>query len=348
MRPPEWGPTPRIDRAVHVEPASSAQTTHGLLSRSGIIPCAQHRQGEMGERLRRGGGARVMTGVDPPTPPTRKAKEGLQALHEEPAARTALERRAHRPSPADFLAATPTSTGWSYRLAGCASGGRVVGTSCFYGAKWLLDSERRALHRRAVSRFTRKIGYLAATTGLRKYRRLAEMIYSGGQPVQRHARHGAHPNPRPLELVQAELESGTLTDYRYTRCMIRLPMVRRVSRDVRGQHSTRCLSYRVAQAGPHRPPRPAPAVTARRRRSRSGRTRGDDIRQTSPAFRMISSSRTGFTRRQHCRSAVVLGASFTEYELVSLRVQLRAGSPGGRRPIHSRRRCREKVIRSCR
>src|SRR5262245_4940345 len=189
--------------------------THGLLSRSGIIPLALSFDtgGPMARSVYDVAVALgVMTGVDPTDAATKKSEGNLQTDYAANLRADAL-KGARIGIARDFLGSDP-DVDWvveasleSMRKAG------VTVVDVKY-PKWLLDSKGEFYTTVRYPEFTAQIAEYLSHLGPKYPKTLAEMIDRANQFTSTRE-DGAGPNPSRWTLFKREADSGTLTDYRY-------------------------------------------------------------------------------------------------------------------------------------
>src|SRR6266852_5812543 len=203
--------------------------THGLLSRSGIIPLALSFDtgGPMARSVHDVAAALgEMTGVDPADAATKKSEGKLESDYTKYLKAEAL-KGARIGIARDFLGADP-DVDWVIDAALEAmrkAGATVVDVRY---PKWLLDAKDDFYNAVRRPEFTVQIAEFLATVGPGYPKTLAQMIERANQFVGTRA-DGAGPNPSRWTLFKREMESGTMDDYRYTSVHDHaLPMVRAV------------------------------------------------------------------------------------------------------------------------
>src|SRR2546428_4313103 len=225
--------------------------THGLLSRSGIIPLALSFDtgGPMARSVYDVAIALgIMTGVDPADAATTKSQGNFQTDYTTSLRADAL-KGARIGVARDFLGADP-DVDWVVEAALAAmrkAGATLVDVRY---PKWLLDSKGEFYTAVRYPEFTAQIAEYLAHTGPKYPKTLAEMIDRANQ-FNATRDDGAHPNPSRWSLFKRELDSGTLTDYRYKAVHdYGLPMVRAL---VDGILSAQQLDAIVYPTSPRRP-----------------------------------------------------------------------------------------------
>jgi amidase len=203
--------------------------THGLLSRSGIIPLALSFDtgGPMARSVYDVAAALgVMTGVDAADAATKKSDGKLESDYIKYLKPDAL-RGARIGVARDFLGADP-DVDWVIDAALEAmrrAGATVVDVRY---PKWLLDAKDEFYNAIRRPEFTVQIAEYLATIGPGYPKTLSQMIERANQFVGTRP-DGAGPNPSRWTLFKREAESGTMEDYRYTSVRDHgLPLVRAV------------------------------------------------------------------------------------------------------------------------
>src|SRR5438128_2876741 len=225
--------------------------TLGLLSRSGIIPLAL--SFDTGGPMARsvydvavalGGRA----GVDAADGATKKSEGVTQTDYTKDLRADAL-KGARIGVARDFLGAD-ADVDWvvDAALAAMRKAGATVVDVRY--PKWLLDSKGEFYTAVRYPEFTAQIAEYLSHTGPKYPKTLAEMIDRANQFNATRA-DGAHPNPSRWSLFKRELDSGTLTDYRYTAVHdYGLAMVRAT---VEGMLAAQQLDAIVYPTAPRRP-----------------------------------------------------------------------------------------------
>lgn len=201
--------------------------THGLLSRSGIIPLALSFDtgGPMARNVADIAIALgVMTGVDPADAATQKSVGKFETDYTKYLKADALNG-ARLGIARDFLGADP-DVDWVIDASVSAmkkAGATIVDV---HFPKWLLDARNDFYNAIRYPEFPVQIAAYLKTLGPSYPKSLAEMIdraerFTGTRP------DGAGPNPSRWSLFRREADSGTLEDYRYTAIRdFGLPLVR--------------------------------------------------------------------------------------------------------------------------
>jgi amidase len=190
--------------------------THGLLSRSGIIPLALSFDtgGPMARSVYDVAVALgVMTGVDPADAATAKSEGKFETDYTKFLKADAL-KGARIGIARDFLGADP-DVDWVVEAALAAmrkAGATVVDV---HYPKWLLDARGEFYNAVRYPEFPAQIAAYLAGLGPRYPKTLQQMI-ERAQEVNKTRPDGGGPNPSRWTLFMREAESGSLEDYRYT------------------------------------------------------------------------------------------------------------------------------------
>jgi amidase len=225
--------------------------THGLLSRSGIIPLSLSFDtgGPMARSVSDVAIALgVLTGVDPADAATAKSQGRFETDYTKYLKADAL-KGARVGIARDFLGAD-ADVDWvvDASLDAMRKAGATVVDVRY--PKWLLDVKEDFYAAVRRPEFPAQIAAYLATLGPRYPKTLAEMIERSSQITALRA-DGAGPNPGRWTLFKRELESGTLDDYRYTSVHEHgLAMVREI---VNGIIATQTLDAIVYPTSSRRP-----------------------------------------------------------------------------------------------
>src|SRR5262245_20279731 len=190
--------------------------THGLLSRSGIIPLALtfDTGGPMARNVYDVAVALgVMTGVDPADAATKKS-EGKYVTDYTKGLNAGMLKGARIGVARDFFGVDP-DVDWAIESALEAmrqAGATVVDLRY---PKWLLDARGEFYNAIRYPEFAAQIADYLSTIGPGYPKSLDQMIERAIRFNATRA-DGAHPNPSRWSLFKREAESGTLNDYRYT------------------------------------------------------------------------------------------------------------------------------------
>jgi len=309
--------------------------THGLLSRSGIIPLAL--SFDTGGPMARSVSdvaveLGIMTGVDAADAATRKSEGRLQTDYTKELRADAL-KGARIGVARDFLGAD-ADVDWvvDAALAAMRKAGATVVDVRY--PKWLLDSKGEFYTAVRYPEFAAQIAEYLAHTGPKYPKTLAEMIDRANQFNATRA-DGAHPNPSRWSLFKRELESGTLTDYRYTAVHdYGLPMVRAI---VEGMFEAQQLDAIVYPTASRRPaliaaPPAAGGASATAALASAGLAATDIANLTGFPDLIVPA---GFTGDNLPVGLSFFGRAFTETRLLSLGYSFEQASHARRRPIHA-------------
>jgi amidase len=203
--------------------------THGLLSRSGIIPLALSFDtgGPMARSVYDVAAVLgIMTGVDPADSATAKSEGHAQTDYVKGLRADAL-KGARIGVARDFLGSDP-DVDWVVEAALDAmrqAGATLVDVRY---PKWLLDAKEEFYQAVRYPEFTVQIAEYLKGTGPKYPKTLDELIERANQ-FNATRPDGARPNPSRWTLFKREAASGTLTDYKYKAVHdYALPMVRTV------------------------------------------------------------------------------------------------------------------------
>ena len=206
---------------------AALKPTHGLLSRSGIIPLALtfDTGGPMARHVYDVAAALgVMTGIDPADTATRKSEGRFETDYTRHLKADALQT-ARIGIARDFLGVDP-DVDWVVEasLAAMRRAGATVVDVRY--PKWLLDAKEEFYNAIRRPEFIVQIAQYLATLGPKYPKTLDEMIERANRFVATRE-DGAGPNPSRWTLFKREAESGPLDDYRYTSVRdYGLPLVR--------------------------------------------------------------------------------------------------------------------------
>ena len=190
--------------------------THGLLSRSGIIPLSLSFDtgGPMARSVTDVAIALgIMTGVDPADDATAKSRGKFETDYAKYLKADALNG-ARIGIARDFLGADP-DVDWivDASLDAMRKAGATIVDVRY--PKWLIDVKEDFYAAVRRPEFPVQIAQYLATLGPAYPKTLPEMIDRAGR-INALRADGAGPNPNRWTLFKRELESGTLDDYRYT------------------------------------------------------------------------------------------------------------------------------------
>jgi amidase len=225
--------------------------THGLLSRSGIIPLSLtfDTGGPMARSVYDVAVALgAMTGIDPADAATRKSEGRFSTDYTKDLKADAL-KGARIGTARDFLGADP-DVDWVIEASLDAmrkSGATIVDVRF---PKWLLDSKLEFYNAVRMPEFAAQIKDYLSTTGPNYPKTIEDLIDRSNRFTASRA-DGARPNPGRWTLFKREASSGSLEDYRYTSVRdYGLPLVRAT---VEGLFAALKLDAIVYPTSPRRP-----------------------------------------------------------------------------------------------
>jgi amidase len=301
--------------------------THGLLSRSGIIPLSLtfDTGGPMARSVTDVAIALgVMTGVDPSDAATVKSEGKFESDYSKylkadglNGARIGVAR--------DFLGGDP-DVDWVMEASFDAmrkAGATIVDVRY---PKWLLDSKQEFYNAIRRPEFHVQIAEYLKTTGPGYPKTLEEMIERSNALTAMRA-DGAAPNPARWTLFKREAESGALDDYRYTSVRDHgLPMVRAA---VEGVLAAQRLDAIVYPTSPRRPGMIAESGAG----GGSGAASATDIANLTGFPDLIVPA--GFTGDNLPVGISFFGPAFSEPRLLSLGFSFEQATHARRRPVHT-------------
>jgi amidase len=274
----------------------------------------------------------IMTGVDPADTATAKSEGRFQTDYAKGLRADAL-RGARIGVARDFLGADP-DVDWvvDAALAAMRKAGATLVDARY--PKWLLDSKGEFYTAIRYPEFTVQIAEYLSHIGPKYPKTLAEMIERANEFNATRA-DGAHPNPSRWSLFKRELDSGTMTDYRYT--AIRdygLPMVRAI---VEGMFAAQQLDAIVYPTASRRPALiaapPAPGGTSAVSALAAAGLSATDIANLTGFPDLIVPA--GFTGDNLPVGLSFLGLAFTEPRLLSIGYSFEQATHARRRPINA-------------
>ncbi|HEY7288231.1 MAG TPA: amidase family protein [Vicinamibacterales bacterium] len=227
--------------------------THGLLSRTGIIPLALtfDTGGPMARSVYDVAVALgVMAGVDPADAATAKSEGHVERDYTKFLKADALNG-ARIGVARDFLGADP-DVDWVVEstLAAMRKGGATVVDVRL--PKWLLDTRRDFYNAIRFPEFAAQIKTYLAATGPAYPKNLQQLMDRAQQFPSTRA-DGAGPNPSRWSMFTRELESGSLDDYRYTSVKEHaLPLIRAAVEGVFTAQKLDAIVYPTASKRPGR------------------------------------------------------------------------------------------------
>lgn len=330
-------------------PASSngvvgLKPTHGLLSRTGIIPLALtfDTGGPFGRNVYDVAVALgIMTGIDPADAATSKSEGLFQTdyttnLHADAlkGARIGIAR--------DFLGADP-DVDWvvDASLDAMRKAGATVVDIRF--PKWLLDAKGDLYTTIRYPEFVAQIAEYLKGTGPTYPKTLAEMIERANR-FNATREDGARPNPSRWTLFKREAESAQIPDYQYKAVRDSgLPMVRAI---VQGAFAAQQLDAIVYPTASRRPALISAMATsgtsAASALAASGMSATDIANLTGFPDLIVPA---GFTGDGLPVGISFLGTAFSESKLLSLGYSFEQLTHARRRPVHTPALPGEKISR---
>jgi len=316
---------------------AALKPTHGLLSRSGIIPLALSFDtgGPMARSVYDVAVALgVMTGVDPADAATKKSEGNSQTDYAKSLRADALNG-ARIGVARDFMGAD-ADVDWvvDAGLAAMRKAGATLVDVRY--PKWLLDAKGEFYTAVRYPEFTVQIAEYLAGTGPAYPKTLADLIDRASQFNATRA-DGAHPNPSRWSLFKRELESGALTDYRYTAVHdFGLPMVRAVVDGMFAAQQLDAIVYPTASRKPGLIAAPPAAGGT------SGTASATDIANLTGFPDLIVPA--GFTGDSLPVGLSFFGRAFSEPKLLSLGYSFEQATHARRRPVHTPARPGETIV----
>jgi len=314
---------------------AALKPTHGLLSRSGIIPLALSFDtgGPMARSVYDVAAALgIMTGIDPADAATSKSDGKFQTDYTKDLRVDAL-RGARIGLARDFMGADP-DVDWVMEAAFAAmrkAGATLVDVRY---PKWLLDVKGEFYTAVRYPEFTAQIAEYLKGTGPKYPKTLAELIDRANQFNATRA-DGVRPNPSRWTLFKRELESGSTTDYRYTAVHdFGLPMIRAV---VEGMLASQQLDAIVYPTASRRPALiaalpPGAGTTTASALAAAGLAASDIANLTGFPDLIVPA---GFTGDSLPVGLSLLGPAFSEPKLLALGYSFEQATKARRRPIHT-------------
>jgi amidase len=311
--------------------------THGLLSRTGIIPLSLtfDTGGPMARSVADVAVALgVMTGIDPADAATAKSEGKFESDYTKYLKNDAL-KGARIGRAADFLGADP-DVDWVIEASIEAmrkAGATVVDVRY---PKWLLDAKQEFYNAIRRPEFHAQIADYLKTTGPGYPKTLEEMIERANSFNAVRA-DGAAPNPGRWTLFKREVESGSLEDYRYTSVRDHaLPMMRAA---VEGMLTAQRLDAIVYPTSPRRP-----GLIAE-----SGGTGAPDSRPSPTDIANLTGFPdlivpAGFTGDDLPVGLSFFGPAFSEPKLIALGYSFEQATHARRRPAHTPARAGESIV----
>jgi amidase len=302
--------------------------THGLLSRSGIIPLSLtfDTGGPMARSVSDVAVALgVMAGIDPADDATKKSEGKFSTNYTNDLKADALNG-ARIGIARDFLGADP-DVDWVIEasLDVMRKAGAMIVDVRY--PKWLLDSKLEFYNAIRMPEFAAQIKDYLATIGPHYPKTIEEMIDRSNRFTAPRV-DGAGPNPSRWILFKREASSGTLEDYRYTSVRdYGLPLVRAA---VEGLFAAEKLDAIVYPTATRRPalltalPDTAPASPTASATNIANLTGFPDL--IVPA---------GFTGDNLPVGISFFGLAFSEQKLLSLGYSFEQATHARRRPVHA-------------
>jgi amidase len=314
---------------------AALKPTHGLLSRSGIIPLALSFDtgGPMARSVYDVAAALgIMTGIDPADAATSKSEGKFQTDYTK-SLRTDALSGARIGVARDFMGADP-DVDWVMEAAFAAM--RKAGATLVEVRypKWLLDVKGEFYTAVRYPEFTAQIAEYLKGTGPKYPKTLAELIDRANQFNATRA-DGVRPNPSRWTLFKRELESGSTDDYRYKAVHdFGLPMIRAVVEGMLASQQLDAIVYPTASRRPELIAALPPGA---------GTTTASAPSAAGPAARDIANLTgfpdlivpAGFTGDSLPVGLSFLGPAFSEPKLLSLGYSFELVTKARRRPIHT-------------
>jgi amidase len=308
--------------------------THGLLSRSGIIPLAL--SFDTGGPLARSvydvaAALGVMTGIDPADPATKKSEGRFQTDYTTALRADALQG-ARIGVARDFFGADP-DVDWVIESAAArmrTAGATLVDVRL---PKWLLDVKGEFYTAVRYPEFVAQIAAYLKATGPKYPKTLAEMI-ERAQQINAPREDGGAPNPSRWTLFKRELESASVPDYQYRAVHDHgLPLVGAIVEGLFDSERLDAIVYPTASR------RPAPiaamatsGTSAASALAASGMS-GTDIANLTGFPDLIVPA--GFTSDGLPVGVSFLGRAFAEPRLLALGYSFEQLTHARRRPVHT-------------
>jgi amidase len=302
--------------------------THGLLSRSGIIPLSLtfDTGGPMARSVNDVAVALgAMTGIDPADAATRKS-EGKFSTDYTKDLKTDALKGARIGIARDFLGADP-DVDWVIEasLDTMRKSGATIVDVRF--PKWLIDSKLEFYNAIRMPEFAAQIKDYLATIGSNYPKTIEDLIERSNRFTAPRA-DGARPNPARWAWFKRDASSGSLDNYRYTSVRdYGLPLVRAA---VEGIFAAEKLDAIVYPTSPRRPalltapPETAPASPTASATNIANLTGFPDL--IVPA---------GFTGDSLPVGISFFGPAFSELKLLSLGYSFEQATHVRRRPVHA-------------
>ena len=302
------------------------KTTHGLLSRDGIVPLGLSfdTAGPMARNVSDVATALgVMTGIDPADASTVKSAGKFDTDYTQFLDRTALQG-ARIGIARDFLERDP-DVDWVVEAsleAMRAAGATIVDVSF---PEWLLESERKFYTAIRHREFRAQIEEYLASLDEGYPKTLAELV-ERSNTLTAPSEQGFHPNPSRWSLMKREQESGSLEDYEYLAILEHgLALVRAIVDGMMNAEKLDAIVYPTATRRPSR--RDAdPGTTTR------GASAVRIANMTGYPDLIVPAGFTG-TGLPVCMS--FLGPAFSEPHLLALGYAFEQATKARRTPVHT-------------
>jgi amidase len=311
--------------------------THGLLSRSGIIPLSLSFDtgGPMARSVADVAVALgIMTGVDPADAATKKSDGHFETDYTKYLKADAL-KGARIGIARDFLGADP-DVDWvvDASLDAMRKAGATIVDVRY--PKWLLDAKEEFYNAIRRPEFTVEIAEYLATLGPGYPKTLDEMIdragrFNGVRP------DGAGPNPSRWTLFKREAESGTLADYRYTSVRdYGLPLVRAAIDGIIAAQKLDAIVYPTSSR------RPGMIADTGAAGGGGGAPSATNIANLTGFPDLIVPA--GFTGDNLPVGLSFFGPAFSEPKLLALGYSFEQATHARRRPVHTPSRPGESIV----
>jgi len=313
---------------------AALKPTHGLLSRSGIIPLALSFDtgGPMARSVYDVAAALgIMTGIDAADSATAKSEGKFQTDYTASLNVDAL-KGARIGVARDFMGADP-DVDWVMEAAFAAmrkAGATLVDVRY---PKWLLDVKSEFYQTIRYPEFAVQIADYLKGTGPKYPKSLAEMIERANQFTGTRD-DGARPNPSRWTLFKRELEATSTSDYRYKAIHdYGLPMVRAIVEGVFDANQLDAIAYPTASRRPSLITATAGAGTTVASALSAGGLAATDIANLTGFPDLIVPA--GFTGDSLPVGLSFLGRAFTEARLLAIGYSFEQATRARRRPVHT-------------
>ena len=313
---------------------AALKPTHGLLSRSGIIPLALSFDtgGPMARSVYDVAAALgIMTGVDVADSATAKSDGRFQTDYTKDLSADAL-KGARIGVARDFMGTDP-DVDWVMEAAFAAmrkAGATLVDVRY---PKWLLDVKGEFYQAIRYPEFVVQIAEYLKGTGATYPKTLAEMIDRANQFIGTRE-DGARPNPSRWTLFKREVEAGSTTDYRYTAVRdYGLPMVRAVVEGMFAAQQLDAIVYPTSSRRPATIVATAGAGTTVGSALAAGGLAATDIANLTGFPDLIVPA--GFTGDSLPVGLSFFGRAFSEARLLSIGYSFEQATKARRRPVHA-------------